>query len=411
MHWSLVPALLWLSISAAQSTSDVAPELLTLAKIKVRMQETLARQPNYTCTEQIERSRRRAPKGKYELLDMVRLEVALVDGKEMFAWPGSRKFEEQELSKLVPIGGAIGNGNFALFTRTVFLSRAPVFNYVGVVDLNGKPAIRYNYTVSEFISGFHLRVNNIDAIVGFSGSFWVNPNTLDLMRLDVVAEKIPEAMGLSKSITTMEYAPTRIGAADFLLPVGSELVMTHTNGDEDHNRMSFQACRQYTGDSVITFSESPVDTTAPSLAPAVNLNTRTPIDVPAGLLADVTLDAAIDGDHSMVGDLVKVTLRQPLKKGKEILFEKGATLTGRILKLERHRDHCVLNLQFFEIESDSKHADLTATVQEAFLLARSPGTTHLMPPPTVHPGDSDSLTIANARLHLARGLHLRLITR
>ena len=86
-----------LGLCAAQTESGLSPELLTLARVKVRMNEVLSRQPNYTCVEEIERSHRRSPKRKYELQDMVRLEVALVDGHELFAWPGSKKFDDAEL--------------------------------------------------------------------------------------------------------------------------------------------------------------------------------------------------------------------------------------------------------------------------------------------------------------------------
>jgi hypothetical protein len=126
MRWSLVLAgLLGLGPLAAQS-SQLAPEVATLSKIKRRMVETLARQPNYTCIQQVERSHRRLPRGKYELLDLVRIEVALVEGKEMFAWPGSRKFEDMDLGTMVT-GGAIGTGNFATHARAVFQTSFRVF--------------------------------------------------------------------------------------------------------------------------------------------------------------------------------------------------------------------------------------------------------------------------------------------
>ena len=83
MQWSLLVACAT-AVVAAQNVS-VTPEQITLGRIRARMAETLARQPDYTCIQQIERSNRRAPRHKYELRDMLRLEVALVDGKEMFA--------------------------------------------------------------------------------------------------------------------------------------------------------------------------------------------------------------------------------------------------------------------------------------------------------------------------------------
>src|SRR5579872_735111 len=79
----------------------LTPDLLLLAHIRTRMVSNLQRQPNYTCVETVERSRRAGPARKFELQDTLRLEVALVDGKEMFAWPGARRFEDADFRMMV----------------------------------------------------------------------------------------------------------------------------------------------------------------------------------------------------------------------------------------------------------------------------------------------------------------------
>ena len=60
----------------------------TLPRIREKMAEVLLRQPNYTCTETIERTRQMVG-SRTRIEDTLRMEVALVGGKEMFAWPGS----------------------------------------------------------------------------------------------------------------------------------------------------------------------------------------------------------------------------------------------------------------------------------------------------------------------------------
>src|SRR4051794_5160033 len=115
MHARLLLLALCAEVCPGQDTG-LRPDVLLLSRIKIKMAETLRTQPNYTCLQRIERSQRRLPKHRYELLDNLRLEVALVEGKELFAWPGSKKFEDTELHQMVT-GGAIGNGNFALHAR------------------------------------------------------------------------------------------------------------------------------------------------------------------------------------------------------------------------------------------------------------------------------------------------------
>src|SRR6266545_4629161 len=89
-------SLLTIAVCAA-AQSDVAREVLLLARIKQKMKTNLLQVPNYTCLQTIEREHR-TPRGRdFKPLDVIRLEVAQVDNKEMFAWPGGGRFEEASL--------------------------------------------------------------------------------------------------------------------------------------------------------------------------------------------------------------------------------------------------------------------------------------------------------------------------
>ena len=104
------------------------PERRLLAPIKTKMADNLARLPNYTCVQTIERSHRAARKKIFERQDLVRLEVALFGGQERFAWPGAKRIEETELSKLIETG-VFGTGNFGVFARAIFLTDTAEFEY------------------------------------------------------------------------------------------------------------------------------------------------------------------------------------------------------------------------------------------------------------------------------------------
>ena len=68
---------------------------IRIARIRSQMARNLERLPNYTCTQTIERSIRPARTRRFQLIDTIRLEVALVNGRELFAWPGSGKFDDR----------------------------------------------------------------------------------------------------------------------------------------------------------------------------------------------------------------------------------------------------------------------------------------------------------------------------
>lgn len=393
-----------LSLCAAQSSVELSPDVLALSKIKTRMQHTLRSQPNYTCIEQIERSTRRAPRRKFELLDMLRLEVALVDGKELFAWPGSSKFEEGDMTDLVPAGGAIGNGNFALFAHSVFGSSSPAYRYIGEMEWKGRTALHYEYDVPQMLSGFHLRVGEREAIVGFHGSFLADKASFDVLKLEVLADQIPPALSLDRTLTVMEYKRAKIGETDFLLPSGSELIMTHISGDENRNRIQFSGCRQYTGDSVLSFGEAPAESSAPALP-----KQKTSLAFPASLSFQATLNTGLDTSKAMVGDAVEATLSQDIKHQKRILFPKGSTLSGRILRLERRGEFLVLELRFLQIASEDSQAELNGIVEAIQLIGLASGSQRR--DSVLHQPPTGLLTWRSGRVHLPRGVRLQLLTR
>jgi hypothetical protein len=115
-----------------------------LASIRVHAIGNLDRLPNYTCRETVDRSHRLSSTHKFQPLDTVRLEVALVDGKEMFGWPGAKKFEDMDLRNFVS-QGAIGNGNFALHARAIFHSQAAKFEYRGDGSTGNQSWVRSHF--------------------------------------------------------------------------------------------------------------------------------------------------------------------------------------------------------------------------------------------------------------------------
>src|SRR5258707_15542148 len=107
-----------------------------LDRVRLKVRENLTRLPNYTCIETIERAARRKPTDKFTISDHIRLEVAYVEGKELFGWPGAAKIEEPDIRKFVR--GAIGNGDFAITPRNIFFTPSAKIHLAGEMDLDGK---------------------------------------------------------------------------------------------------------------------------------------------------------------------------------------------------------------------------------------------------------------------------------
>jgi hypothetical protein len=333
-----------LAVLCLRAQTALPPDLDALSKIRTRMIFNLQHQPNYTCVETIERSSRAKTTARFKIIDTLRLEVGLVDGREMFAWPGSKKFEDSDLTKMIS-SGAIGNGNFATHARALFETRAATFHYQGVVDFEGKKAIRFDYDVPQMLSGYRIRVSAASAIVGYHGSFYVNPETFDMEQMEVLADEIPPDLMLSSAADKIDYAIARIGEGDFLLPSESNLSMVNLNGSENHNHVKFTACRQFSGESIITFGDAPVSN--PDAGP---IPTRE-FDLPEGLDIQLVLTQKIDLHKAAIGDPVLARVDHDVKKNGEVVVPKGATAAGRITRIEKYERYSIVGVEFPEIEA------------------------------------------------------------
>jgi hypothetical protein len=407
----------WLGLAAslAGQTSGPDPEAL-LARIKAHVGESLKRLPNYTCLETVERFERRGASSPLVLVDRLRLEVAMVGSKEFYAWPGESKFDEKTIGQMVP-HGTIGNGDFALHAYAVFASRGPVYTYAGETDRNGRRLIRFDYRVADTESGFVLLVPPHEAQVGYHGSFLVDRETLDLVRLEVEAADIPPDLGLTEAVDAMEYSRVRIGDGVFTLPASSELLLKKPFDIESRNRTGFSRCRQFMGESLLTFGETTL-AEQPRTQPAAAREA-----LPQAATLNLILETGIDSNTSAVGDEVSARLESDVKKGGTVLIPKGARLTGRITMLERVSEpapHFEVRLSFFTLEFGRRQANFTARLEG--IIASGGGSTYqtralrvpyasnrqtfvMISDALPSPGAAD-LVVTGDRAELPRGLRL-----
>ncbi len=327
--WSWVVCLL-VACPAAWPADDAAS--IRIARIRAHMADNLQRLPNYTCTQTIERSTRPARSRRFRLLDTLRLEVALVNGRELFAWPGSGKFDDRELGEIIG-SGASGNGNFGLHARSIFLGREAQFQFAGEVDLEDRRVYQYVYRVPRLRSGFKLKSGEAEGIAGYHGRFEAETDTLDVVSLDVLADdEIPPHVPIRSAFTKMRYRRMTIGSGEFLLPESSELAITNLTGDESRNVVALSGCKQYGTESVISFADPPPEETTPATPAPPAAGTEKSIgELPVGLDFEASLDTPLAFPGAAVGDLVEGRLTSDAKKKGAVMIPKGTLVRGRLL--------------------------------------------------------------------------------
>jgi hypothetical protein len=224
-----------------------------LAGFKERVRQDMTGVPNYTCLETIDRTKRTPPLRDFIPIDETRLEVSVVGGKEMFAKPGAHSFNDKDVTSLVT-DGLIGSGMFAGLARTLFVKDKGTFRYKGKENLDGHASLRYDFRLARQESGFNVQVNRSLEPLGFKGSFWFDPATLDLMRLEARADALPVDLNVEDALIRTSYARTHIGNSDALLPKGSELTVTYLSGATYRDMIAFHGCHEYGSESTIDFS-------------------------------------------------------------------------------------------------------------------------------------------------------------
>lgn len=242
----------WAVASAADSRATDDPELL-LQRIRGRIAAHLSQLHNYTCHVAIDRLLRSTSTSSFDHRDRVELEVAFVGDRELFSRAGETRFEEQPIHEIVPLG-MIGNDAFGSHDDDVFSGDAATFKYAGSCKKDGHKSYRYNFRVPQASSRLLVKQNkSADAAVGYQGSFWVDAETLDMVRLEWKTDQILPSVGLSSVEKSMRYKLVRIGNSDFLLPLHSELASFDREGNYRLNTTSLERCLEFTGESVVTY--------------------------------------------------------------------------------------------------------------------------------------------------------------
>jgi hypothetical protein len=381
-----------------------------LMRVRDRVLAHAARVPNHTCVETIVRDwydmvgadtprscdallgrRKRAGEGtliKLATTDRLRLDVGVAESREIYSWAGAGKFEEKELVELVPIG-AIGTGPFAATLLGLFQARDPHFVFEGDTTLNSKRVLEYSFTVPQEESNSRVKAGPAWVTTGYTGQLLVDPATAELLRLTMRTEELPRETNICEVDSTQEYGVVRLDGVEYLLPSMTRERFINQNGSEAENTVTFSACREFRGESVVTFGGKPAIPEEAKSGAATNLA--------SGLSVAVVLTSTIDADQAAAGDRIEGVLDAPIYdlEKKTILVDKGKLVEGRLMRVEKRYaspSEVTIVLRWETMEVDGVKAPITLAPDwhTASKMVDSPGELRKRPMGIILPRQDES---------------------
>jgi hypothetical protein len=342
---------------------DLPPEILTLARIRDRVREAVERLPDCTCVETVARFRKLAGK-ELKPLDRAVLQILFSGGKELFASPGDTHWETSPFAFLT--SGMMANGLFALHLKAIFLDSRPIIRYKGDESPTGRREARYDFRISRMSSGYTIQHAGASGVVAMRGSFWADPDTYDLRRLEFHAEEIPPELLYADISTTIIYSRVRIGERDILLPQTADVRTTGVDGEESRNLIEFTHCQGFHAESTLVFGAARDASPAAGPATAPPQPAAAEGQLPPDLRIAVALSTPLD-DRAAVGSLIQGKVVGSVTQKGKLLVPDGAPVEGRIRRLERYSDagdYFIVALEFMRLETPGGTLRFYADLQD-----------------------------------------------
>jgi hypothetical protein len=276
----------------------------------------------------------------------VRLEIVYADRREWYGSPGAQSLSVEHPVAFIG-GGMIGNGAFAITLSNILMGG--IFTYRGEEQLDGRPTVRYDFRLPRLLGPLQVSIGGGVGTTGEEGSLWVDPQSLDLVRMASRAAEIPPVLPLQETGTTVDYARMRIGDSDAVLAERADTTMIDDSGTEAYNRMEFTHCRSYAATSTISFGSKPpeLDVAAPAPPRPAGAGQA----VPAFLEVTVLLTTPIS-DQDAVGKLIDGKISADVVHKGMVAVPNGSVVHGRIRRLEHYpgRGVFAVGLEFTEVE-------------------------------------------------------------
>ena len=221
------PATLW---DAANSFQDKEMWLQFLEAARGKAMEYTDNLPNFICTQITQRFRRHLPKKGWVRVDNFVAELTYYDKKEHYRLLSVANRIARIDATLKSLRGTTSTGEFGSSLRFLFdPATKTIFRLEGMDKTNGSPTVRVGFRVSKITSNraiiFWDDQEEQTVITPYRGRCWIDPVSLQVVRIQERAFRIPNTFPVSRSEGSTDYDLVSIGGSKHWLPVRAEVLL------------------------------------------------------------------------------------------------------------------------------------------------------------------------------------------
>lgn len=173
---------------------------------------------------------------------------------------GTEKYKNVLINGKPPVRGVEQTGSWSRgeFSSLLLDVLSPITN----ADFRGqraativnRAAFRYDFSVEQPNSHWHVEVDSGAYMPGYSGAIWIDKENSRVLRIEMSAERMPASFALDQVEWAVDYDYVLIGESKYLLPVHSEsLSCGRASSQCTRNVIEFRNYRKFTADTSITF--------------------------------------------------------------------------------------------------------------------------------------------------------------
>ena len=232
--------------------------------------EAVEEMPDFVVKQQIQRSAAYAGTGNFRNLDRLVVAVSYKSSGEeeykVLSMNGTIQPNPESKRSYEEAGGTSSTGEFVTVLATIFRPESDTrFVYVDNDLIRGRKTVMFDFDIEKDKACEQIvsaAATTVSTIAGMRGRIWIDSSTFRVLRVDSEATEIPDTFPVRSAKRLIDYDWTTISGEKYLLPLVSDVRLTHResrNVFESRNLIRFTQYQKYGTDvTVVEEDNAPI---------------------------------------------------------------------------------------------------------------------------------------------------------